>query len=424
MRARPLLAGALAALLLAGCAPTPPAVPEGSPAPTAEAPVLSPSPALPSPAPEPDPVEEALSSMTLEEKVGQLLLVGIEGTEPGEDARRAIQDYHAGGVILFGRNVESAEQLLALTNGLKALDQGQVPLFLGVDQEGGRVDRMPPEVLRTPSAYAVGGGWDGSQAARDRASAYGAALSAACAAFGFSLDFAPVADVWSDPDNTVIGDRSFGSDPEAVGEQALLAAQAMVAGGTVPVAKHFPGHGSTATDSHLSLPVVDEALEDWTEGDFLPFRRYMDSATVGEVPAPMMVGHILLTALDGDYPASLSEKVVTGFLREEQGYEGVLFTDDLTMGAVTEHYGLGEAAVLAVQAGCDVVLVCHGQENVDTVRAALLEAAKAGAIAPERLDQSVRRILSLKEAAGLTSAPAEAPDLEALNAQIGALTAG
>ena len=105
MRARPLLAGALAALLLAGCAPTPPAVPEGSPAPTAEAPVLSPSPALPSPAPEPDPVEEALSSMTLEEKVGQLLLVGIEGTEPGEDARRAIQDYHAGGVILFGRNV-------------------------------------------------------------------------------------------------------------------------------------------------------------------------------------------------------------------------------------------------------------------------------------------------------------------------------
>lgn len=421
MKMRLSLAALLAAALLAGCTPAPPAVPEGSPSPTPERPVLSPSPAVPSDTPEPDPVEAALASMTVEEKVGQLLIVGLEGTAPGEDAAAYIQDYQVGGLILFGRNVDSAGQLLELTNGLKALNQGNIPLFLGVDQEGGRVDRMPPEVQRTPSAYQVGSGWDGSQAARDRTAAYGAALSAACASFGFNLDFAPVADVWSDPDNTVIGDRAFGSDPEAVGEQAAAAAQAMLDGGTIPVAKHFPGHGSTATDSHLSLPVVEKTLEDWTAGDFLPFQRYLDGVAVGEVPAPMMVGHILLTALDGDYPASLSQKIVTGFLREGQDYDGVLFTDDLTMGAIAEHYGLGEAAVLAVEAGCDVVLVCHGRENADTARTALLDAVESGRISQRRLDESVRRILTLKTAAGLSDEAVEAPDLDALNAQIGAV---
>lgn len=169
--------------------------------PTAPAPTILPTPTPePSPTPTPDRVGEALAGMTVEQKAAQLLVAGIEGTEPGEDAVQAIQGYQVGGVILFGRNVESAEQLAALTNGLKELNGDYVPLFLCVDQEGGRVDRMPPEVSRTPSAWSVGQTLD----TEGVGAAYGALLAEECAAFGFNMDFAPSLDIWSNPDNTVI----------------------------------------------------------------------------------------------------------------------------------------------------------------------------------------------------------------------------
>lgn len=199
----------------------------------------------------------------------------------------------------------------------------------------------------------------------------------------------------------------------------MRVAEALSEGGVIPVAKHFPGHGDTATDSHLALPVVDKSLEDWDQSDFTPFWGYLDT-----VCGPIMVGHILLTALDDAYPASLSHKVVTDFLRTGQGFDGVVFTDDLTMGAVTQNYGLGEACVLAVEAGCDVLLVCHGRDNIDEARAALLEAAASGRISQERLDESVRRILTLKAEYNVSSDPVEAPDLDALNAQIDAVLTG
>lgn len=167
----------------------------------------------PSPTPTPDRVGEALAGMTVEQKAAQLLVAGIEGTEPGEDAVQAIQGYQVGGVILFGRNVESAEQLAALTNGLKELNGDYVPLFLCVDQEGGRVDRMPPEVTDLPSALDFGSIAD-PEARMDACFTLGQTLAAQCAAFGFNMDFAPSLDIWSNPDNTVIGDRAFGNDWE------------------------------------------------------------------------------------------------------------------------------------------------------------------------------------------------------------------
>ena len=270
------------------------------------------------------------------------------------------------------------------------------------------VERMPPEIQKLPNAYDV-----------SDPAAFGAALGAECAAFGINTDFAPSLDIWSNPNNTVIGRRAFGADADTVTQRGLACLTAMEESSTIPVVKHFPGHGDTDTDSHVGLPVVDKTREELLEMELLPFQAAIDAGA----PA-VMVGHILMTQIDPDKPATLSSEVVTGLLREELGFDGAVFTDDLTMGAITQNYGLGEAAVLAVEAGCDVLLVCHEAGTVDEVYTALLDAVDAGRITVDRLDQSVRRILTLKQNYGLTSDPVDLPDLDALNAQVAAVAAG
>ena len=425
MTKRNLLAGLLLIVfvLTAGCAARP-AQPTDTPA-AETTPAAAPSPTpTPEPTPTPDPIAEAVAAMTTEQKVSQLLVAGIEGTQLGQDAVQAVQDYQVGGVILFGRNVESAWQLAELTNGLKDLNGDYTPLFLCVDQEGGRVDRMPPEVERTPSAWSVGQTLD----TEGVGAAYGALLAEECAAFGFNMDFAPSLDIWSNPDNTVIGDRAFGNDWEWTAFFGMSAVESMEEqGGVIPVVKHFPGHGDTSVDSHVALPVVDKSLEELWQSELVPFNMTLNQedyfgAQAGPSAPAVMVAHILLSQVDPDYPASLSHRVVTGLLREEMGFDGVVCTDDLTMGAVSNTYGMGEAAVLAVEAGCDLLLVCHGADNLTAARDALLEAADSGRISPERLDESVKRILSLKGEYGLTNDPVDTPDVDALNARIGALT--
>ena len=411
-------------LFAAGCqdSPAPSASPASTPAPT---PGATPAPA-PTPTPTPDPVEETLSAMTTEEKVGQLLIAGFYETQAGEEARSYIQDYHVGGLILYGRNVVSAQQLTGLTNGLKALAGDGIPLFLSTDQEGGVVERMPPEVHSLPNAYRFGQISD-PEARMDACFTLGQTLAAQCAAFGLNMDFAPVMDIWSNPNNTVIGQRAFGSDAATVTGAANETACGMLAGGVIPVAKHFPGHGDTETDSHLGLPVVDKTKEELLDFELRPFRQAIDATCVygayeGDTSIPaIMVGHILLAQVDPDRPASLSHEVVTDLLREELGFDGVVVTDDLTMGAVTQHYGLGEAAVLAVEAGCDLLLVCHEAGTVEEVYTALLDAVDAGRITVDRLDQSLRRILTLKQNYSLTNDPVDLPDLDALNAQVDAV---
>lgn len=395
----------LCVLGLTGCGsqtpaptPTPAATPSAMPTPT------------PEPTPTPDPVAEALAAMTTQEKVGQLLVAGIGGTEAGEDGLQAIQDYQVGGVILFGRNVESAQQLADLTNELKTLNGDNTPLFLCVDQEGGRVDRMPPEVDDLSSAYDyIAAGGDPLER--------GKVLAAQCAAFGFNLDFSTCLDIWSNPDNTVIGDRAYGSDPDTVTSAGLAVNQGLEQGGVIPVVKHFPGHGDTSTDSHVDLPVVGKTAEELEEFELIPFQAAIDQGT----PC-VMVAHILMTQIDPDLPASLSPKVVDGLLRQEMGFDGVVCTDDLTMGAISNTYGMGEAAVMAVEAGCDLLLVCHEADNLTAARDALLSAVDAGHISMERLDESVYRILSLKQEYGLTNDPVDQPDIETLNARIGSIS--
>lgn len=382
----------------AGGAPEP-----SRPTSAAEIPTLTPT-----PTPTPDPIGDKIAAMTTEELVGQLLVAGIEGEEPGEDARQVIEELAVGGIILFGRNVEAPGQLVELTNGLKEWNReaGNIPLFLCVDEEGGMVSRMPPEVADLPNAF------DYMTAGGDPY-ALGQCLGAECAAFGCNVDLAPVLDVWSNPNNTVIGRRSFGTEAQTAADSAPRTAQGIADRGVIPVGKHFPGHGDTETDSHVGLPVVNKSLSQLEELELIPFRR----AVSQDLPA-VMAAHILMTRIDPLLPASLSPKVVDGLLREELGFQGVVFTDDLTMGAITENWDMPEAAVLAVQAGCDMALVCHGLDNVKAAYYGLLFAVEDGTLSRERLEESVRRILTLKEAYAVDDSPVEVPDVEELNRMI------
>lgn len=398
----------LCALFLGGCIPT--ASPSGSVPPAA--PTETPT---PPPTPTPDPAAEQLKTMTTGQKVSQLLVAGIAGTEAGDDGVLAVKTYQVGGLIYFSRNAESAEQLAELTNQLKALNGDYIPQFIGIDQEGGRVDRMPPEVEDTPSAYQVGH----AGCAAD----YGALLAAECTAFGCNVDFAPSLDIWSNPDNTVIGNRAFGTDPETVTSAGLETLNAMTAAGVIPVVKHFPGHGDTQEDSHVELPVVTDSLDDLRQEALAPFSAAIAARPGGQDLPAVMVSHILLTAVDDTYPATLSPAVVDGLLREDLGFDGVVFTDDMTMGAIANTWSLGEACVLAVNAGCDCLLICHGSDNLTAARDALLEAVEEGRISQERLDESVYRILRLKYQYGLTNDLVPEVDLEDLNQQIDALWA-
>ena len=363
----------------------------------------------------PDPIAEQMAAMPLEEKVGQLFIAGFYGTEDGDYVDSLIRDYKVGGLIFFGRNVGTAEELVNLANDLRAKNGDYIPMFFSVDQEGGTVERLPDEVSALEDAYTYG-----QSGSSEVGYALGQVLAHECAAFGFNLDFAPSLDIWSNPENTVIGTRAFGTTAEEVEAVGPWAAYGLMDGGVIPVVKHFPGHGDTAVDSHVGLPTVSKTVDELLTSELIPFQSAIEGREGEGVPA-VMVAHILMTAIDPDHPASLSQAVVTGLLREQLGFDGVVFTDDLTMGAITENYGLDEAAVLALEAGCDVLLVCHNEGDLALARQAVLDAVVSGRLTEERIDQSVYRILSLKQAYGLTNDPIEMPDLQALNQEIAAL---
>lgn len=391
---RRLLPLLLLLLLLAGC--------KGQP--QAHAPVRTPPP-TPEPVPTPDPVAAQVAAMTDEELAGQLLIVGIPGTELTLETVRLLQDCRPGGVILFRQNVESAPQLATLTNGLKGVSCGGVPLLLCVDEEGGPVSRMPHSLTDLPPAH------DFLQSGGDPY-ALGTVLAAQCAAFGFHLDFAPVLDIWSNPANRVIGSRALGTDAPAAAAAGAEMTQGLADGGIIPVGKHFPGHGDTTADSHTSLPIVDRSREELEARELIPFRRAMEEG----IPA-LMVAHLLLPQLDPDLPASLSPAVV-GLLREELGFQGVIFTDDLAMGAISQRYTPAQAALQAIQAGCDMALVCHGTDKARSAYKALLNAIQTGELDRRQVEGSVCRILTLKQTYRVDAAPVPMPDVDGLNAQI------
>lgn len=356
-----------------------------------------------------DPAAKLLDELSTEEKIGQLVLVGMDGTEPNDVTRQLIEEYHVGGFIFYKNNIQDTKQALALFNGLKTANQNKaVPLFLSVDEEGGRVSRMPGELAKLPAARKIG-----NTGSTELAGQIGEIIGKELAGFGLNLDFAPVLDVNSNPDNPVIGDRAFGTKPEIVSRMGIAVMKGIQEQGIIPVVKHFPGHGDTSVDSHLGLPVVEHDLDRLQKLELVPFKQ-----AIQEGADVVMIAHLLMPKLDPDHPASFSKAVIHDLLREELGYEGTIISDDMTMGAIVEHYDIRDAAVQFIQAGGNIVLVGHDAEKEKQVIQALRDAVNSGTISTETLDERVYDVLKLKQKYQLSNDPAQGPNTKQLNQDI------
>lgn len=354
-------------------------------------------------------IQQKVAAMPLETKIGQMLLVGVDGTKIDSQTQTMIADDQIGGIILYKDNISNLKDMVSLINDLKKSNRGNpAPLFMSVDQEGGKVSRMPEEYALFPSNAAVGA----TQSAA-AAETMGKLLAREVRSAGFNMNFAPVLDINSNPDNPVIGDRSFGDTESIVSSLGIAEMNGISSEGVIPVVKHFPGHGDTAVDSHLELPVVNKTAAQLAGLEWLPFQ-----AAIEEQADVVMVAHILYPELDPGQPASLSKAIIGKLLREDMGFQGVVITDDLTMGAITEHYSLETAAVDTVLAGSDILLVAHGYKNEVAVKEALLESVRNGTIPESRIDESVGRILALKEKYQLKDSPLAVPKLTELNRDI------
>lgn len=329
-----------------------------------------------------------ISQLNIQEKIGQLLMVGFTGLEPNAAVCGLLQQRHVGGVILFRRNMASPQQVAALTSALQANRSNAVPLLIAVDQEGGVVARLEEGVTPLPSAmaFAAAGSAADCTALTQRANQELKML-------GVNVNLAPVLDVNNNRDNPVIGVRAYGEEVASVCEYGLAAMRGIDAAGVAPTAKHFPGHGDTAVDSHLGLPVVTHTRARLDAVELAPFR----AAITAGVPA-IMSAHVVFPAIEAEpgRPSTLSAAVLTGLLREEMGFKGVIFTDCLEMAAIAEGIGVVQGALQAFQAGADVLLVSHRQDRQEAVAQALLAAVHRGEISMARLDASVQRILALK----------------------------
>lgn len=321
----------------------------------------------------------ALEPGGLRRLVGQLLVVGFEGRAASSRLLQRIATGQVGGVVLFARNIASPGQVARLNRQLRAAAPRGQPLLVGVDQEGGRVQRLREPMTRWPPMARLGQLDD-----VNLTEAVGEALGQDLAALGFNLDFAPVLDVVTSLDNTVIGDRSFGADPELVARHGMALAQGLLRGGVLPCGKHFPGHGGPVADSHHSLPLERRSLEQITEVDLLPFK----AAVAAGLPL-LMTAHVLYESIDHQSPGTLSWPICHDLLRQEVGFQGALISDDLEMKAISGGSSAGEAALRALMSGVDLLLMCEGEqrqlesldfivqhaENDEEVRVRLLQAA-------------------------------------------------
>jgi beta-N-acetylhexosaminidase len=343
-------------------------------------------------------------------RVGERMLVGFDGHTASSEVKRMIREYGVGHVILFKRNVDGPEQVAELVRELQAVarDAGHsLPLMVAVDQEGGRVARLAEPWTVWPPMRAVG-----RIGAEDVARKVGAALAAELSACGIRCNFAPDMDVDTNPKNPVIGDRSFGDDPDLVGRLGASLIRGLQDGGVAACAKHFPGHGDTEVDSHLDLPAVDHPRSRLEEVELPPFRKAIEAGV-----ASIMTAHVMVRALDDTLPATLSPRVIDGLLRREMKYPGMIVSDDLEMKAVAKHWGVGPSAVKAAQAGCDLLPVCATIEAQVEAIESLIRAVEDETVSRTSMDDACARIRRLKEKYLL---PYRDPDPRAARAAAGA----
>lgn len=333
------------------------------------------------PVAEVDPIDEIIKSMTLRQKIAGLIIVGLEETSVNELVRQRWSEYPFGGVILFERNYIRDDWLKDFTSELQLLTASDYPLIICIDEEGGAISRLPGEIFPTAAEMAMMSEGDVLQVGR--------AIGEKLISYGINTNLAPVLDVNVDPRNTVIGNRSFGSDPIMVGEYGVAFYQGLAYSKVIAVGKHYPGHGSTLVDSHIALPVLDKNFAELKAFELIPFIKAV------EVDIPIiMTAHLVVSGID-DKPVTMSKKMIE-ILRNEIGFEGVVISDDLEMAALVENYDWEEIVVGAFTAGVDLLLISHSLELQAEAVVILEEAYKEGIINDEMIDQSLSRVLKVR----------------------------
>lgn len=353
--------------------------------------------AVPTASPTADPVEAVVANMTIEEKVWQMFLTAPEDiidadsvTTAGDMTKAALESCPVGGVIMFGNNIKERSQIIDLLRGMQSYSK--IPLFTAVDEEGGRVARLGKAdvgVTKFPPMAEVG-----ARGNTDEAAQIGATLGKELREIGFNVDFAPVADIITVENNDDIGDRSFGEDPQLVAGMVAAEVKAMSDNGLIATLKHFPSNGSTETNTHYGSGVCTRTLDELRANEFIPFKAGIDAGA-----DMVMVAHMAVPDITGDEtPSTLSSVVIKDLLRNELGFGGVVVSDALNMGAITSQYTPLEAAMKAIDAGADILLMSPDVRNTAT---GIINAVYAGDITEERINESVDRILKLKLKRGI-----------------------
>lgn len=334
-------------------------------------------------------VDKLVANMSDADKVGQLLMIGIHGKTLNDDAKFMLNEYRVGGIILFDRNMESKDQVKSLITDINKTGKsaGLTPLFIGIDQEGGAVARMEDQLIKVPPAEELGK--EPIEQAVSLAKQSGTELKD----LGFNINFAPVADL-----GLTYG-RSFSTNPDDVVRYASAVGNAYDEAGLWYSYKHFPGIGKTDVDLHADTSVVPVSKETLLNEDTKVFVDLIKQSKPNTYA--IMVSHAMYPQIDADHPSSLSKAIITDWLRKDMGYNGVVVTDDMDMGALAKHYTFGDMAVQSILAGSDILLVCHEYEHMQEAYNGLMKAVKDGRISKERLDESVKRILLMKMSRGM-----------------------
>jgi beta-N-acetylhexosaminidase len=332
-------------------------------------------------------IYNAFVPASLRRDIGQLLIGSLPGTTITPELRSLAREFSLGGVTLFSRNIEAPEQVAELSRDLQGLATG-LPLWVAVDQEGGRVARLKAPFTVWPPMATLGRGGDPALATR-----FAAALAAELRSVGITLDYAPVLDIHTNPKNPIIGDRALGETAEMVATLGAAVIKGLQDNGVAACGKHFPGHGDTAVDSHLELPLVEHPPDRIRRVEAVPFREAIRAGV-----AFVMTAHILVPSLDQDRPATLSRRIVYDLLRDELDFSGVILSDDLEMKAIAATYEVPDAAVKAIVAGCDGLLICSGDvERQARTLEALVHAVEDGTIPYKRFEDAQLRLRRAKE---------------------------
>ncbi|MEG1002314.1 beta-N-acetylhexosaminidase [Clostridium sp.] len=356
-----------------------------------------------------DKILNIINSMSLDEKIGQLVVSGFYGTSTDSSITKLIKEDKISGVILFGRNVLDAPTLQSLNKNLKEVNKSnKLPLFISVDEEGGLVSRMPKELKKLPSNKYIG-----DLNSETISYKVGEIIGEELSYFGFNMDFAPVLDINSNPNNPIIGDRAFSNIKDVVSNLGTSTMLGLTSKNIISVVKHFPGHGDTSVDSHVNLPLVNNDINRLKSFEFIPFKNAIDKGCDA-----VMVSHIMLPKIDNKYPATMSSKIVTDILRTDLNFKGLVVSDDMTMGAIAENYSLDDASVQSINAGVDLLLICHNYENTKAVLLALKNAVLNGTITQERLNSALYNIISIKNKYSLFEEKSPSYNIESINEKI------